>query len=162
MYSEGIAYLLWILSGFGAIGLHRFYLGRIGSGLLYLFTGGLFMIGGIADFFYIPTMVREANLSYRYREILYGRMEDQRPLPEARKPKESVEKTILKTAKKNGGMVTPAEVALEGDVSIDAAQKHLEKLAANGFAEMRIRKTGGIVFCFPEFLRNAKTDFEEL
>ncbi|MDR1107200.1 MAG: NINE protein, partial [Treponema sp.] len=29
MYSVGIAYLLWFLSGFGALGFHRYYLGKI-------------------------------------------------------------------------------------------------------------------------------------
>lgn len=120
------------------------------------------MIGGIVDFFFIPTMVREANLRYRYREILYDRMEDRSPLSEAKRPGESVERIILRTAKKNGGVVTPAEVALEGDVAIDEAQKYLEKLAAKGFAEMRIRKSGAIVFYFPEFLSNDRTDFEEI
>jgi hypothetical protein len=162
LYCEATAYLLWLFSGFGALGLHRFYLGKIGSGLLYLFTGGLFMIGGIVDFFFIPTMVREANLRYSYREILYDRMGDRSPLAEAKRPKESVERIILRTAKKNGGVVTPAEVALEGDVAIDEAQKYLEKLATKGFAEMRIRKSGAIVFYFPEFLSNDRTDFEEI
>ncbi|MBN2048976.1 MAG: NINE protein, partial [Spirochaetales bacterium] len=27
MYSTLVAYLLWFVSGFGALGLHRFYLG---------------------------------------------------------------------------------------------------------------------------------------
>lgn len=39
------------LLGFG--GLHRFYSGKILSGLLYFFTGGLFLIGTIVDLFKI-------------------------------------------------------------------------------------------------------------
>ncbi|MCQ2501113.1 MAG: TM2 domain-containing protein [Lachnospiraceae bacterium] len=34
---------------FGVFGVHRFYEGKIGTGLLYLFTGGLFGIGVIVD-----------------------------------------------------------------------------------------------------------------
>jgi len=30
---KGVAYLLWLVSGFGWLGLHRFYLGKIGTGL---------------------------------------------------------------------------------------------------------------------------------
>ncbi len=58
-----IAYLLWFLGGFGVLGLHRFYLGRWISGLLWLFTGGLFLFGAIIDLFLIPEMVRVENLA---------------------------------------------------------------------------------------------------
>lgn len=34
---------------FGGLGIHRFYVGKIGTGLLYLFTGGLFGIGVFVD-----------------------------------------------------------------------------------------------------------------
>lgn len=34
----------------GILGVHRFYEGKIGSGLLYMFTGGLFGIGALVDF----------------------------------------------------------------------------------------------------------------
>lgn len=34
----------------GAFGGHKFYEGKIGMGILYLFTGGLFLIGVIVDF----------------------------------------------------------------------------------------------------------------
>ena len=33
----------------GLFGVHRFYVGKIGTGLLYLFTGGVFYIGWIVD-----------------------------------------------------------------------------------------------------------------
>lgn len=38
---------------FGVIGVHNFYCGEIGMGLLYFFTGGLFGIGWIVDIFRI-------------------------------------------------------------------------------------------------------------
>ena len=40
---------------FGIFGVHRFYVGKTGTGLLYLFTGGLFLIGCIVDIILIIT-----------------------------------------------------------------------------------------------------------
>ncbi len=34
---------------FGVLGIHRFYVGKVGTGLLYLFTGGLCGIGWLFD-----------------------------------------------------------------------------------------------------------------
>ena len=149
MYNTGVAYLLWFLSGFGAAGFHRFYLGKIGSGLLYLFTGGLFFVGGIADFFLIPSLVRDANLGLRYEQAL----RDTRSFdsPAKRSPELSLERTILETARANRGEVTPGQVALAGDFAIDAAQAALDKLASRSFCEMRIRESGTITYHFAEF-----------
>lgn len=63
MKSTAITYLLWFLGGFGVLGLHRFYLGRWVTGLIWLLTGGVFIIGAIVDIFLIPELVRVENLS---------------------------------------------------------------------------------------------------
>jgi TM2 domain-containing membrane protein YozV len=60
-----ITYLLWILGGFGVLGLQRFYLGRWVTGLLWFFTGGLFFMGALVDLFLIPGMVQVENLTQR-------------------------------------------------------------------------------------------------
>ncbi len=162
MYNLSIAYFLWFISGFGALGFHRFYLGRFGTGLLWLFTGGLAGIGGLFDLFYIPTMVREENLLLGYRDVLSA--DPDFYISKSRVdtgPKESLEKVILRTAKKNEGVATPGEVALEGDIPIEEAKKALEKLVTEGFAEMRVRKSGTIVYVFSEFLKD-DTQFEEM
>lgn len=41
--------------------MHRFYLGKIGSGILYLLTGQLFGIGWIIDLFLLGSMVDNYN-----------------------------------------------------------------------------------------------------
>ena len=35
----------------GPLGIHRFYVGKVGTGLLYLCTGGFFGIGWVLDCF---------------------------------------------------------------------------------------------------------------
>ncbi|MET1080422.1 MAG: TM2 domain-containing protein [Pseudomonas sp.] len=52
----------WILLTFlGAFGVHRFYLGKWLTGLLYLCTGGLFLLGVLYDFWTLNTQVSLAN-----------------------------------------------------------------------------------------------------
>jgi TM2 domain-containing membrane protein YozV len=61
MTSPGIAYLLWVLGLFGFCGIHRFYLGKPLTGLLWFFTVGLFFVGQFIDLLLIPGMVEKAN-----------------------------------------------------------------------------------------------------
>ena len=159
MYSTGFAYLLWLLSGCGALGFHRFYLGKIPTGLLWMFTGGLGMVGAIFDFFTLGSQVREANL----RKALYSQQGQFRPagVPDWRyaedakarvigKGKESLEQVILKIARENKGVLTVSEVALGAEIPIEEAQKHLDSLVTKGHAQLRIRKSGSLVYIIPD------------
>ena len=56
-----VGYILWV---FGFLGAHRFYFGRKYTGLLYLFTGGLFGIGWLVDLFLMPSLDRKADATY--------------------------------------------------------------------------------------------------
>jgi len=59
----GVVLLLWLLGAVGLCGLHRIYLNRWASGILYLATFGLFGLGQIFDWFRLGSMVRAARRS---------------------------------------------------------------------------------------------------
>ena len=52
----------WLLLTFlGVFGLHRFYMGKWGTGIIYLLTGGLLGIGILYDFLTLNTQISELN-----------------------------------------------------------------------------------------------------
>ncbi|WP_157623099.1 NINE protein [Solimonas soli] len=54
----------WILLTFlGWLGIHRFYLGKWITGLIYLCTGGLFLIGVLYDYWTLNGQVDEINMT---------------------------------------------------------------------------------------------------
>ena len=59
MKSSGVAYLWWFF--FGTLGVHKFYLGRPGMGVLYALSVGLLGVGLAWDLFTIPFQVKAAN-----------------------------------------------------------------------------------------------------
>ncbi len=60
--------LAWILLTFlGLFGVHRFYLGKWGTGLLYLFTLGLFGLGVLYDYWTLNSQISERNTASAVR-----------------------------------------------------------------------------------------------
>ncbi|MDR2746481.1 MAG: NINE protein [Treponema sp.] len=165
MYSIGIAYLLWFLSGFGILGFHRFYLGKFYTGFLWMFTFGLGTVGAIHDFLTLPVQVQTANI---HAMLSGSRPRAGRPKRQSRgaeqwryaddievrviRKKESLERSILRLAKENKGVLAISEVALAADVNLEEARKALDTLVSKGFAELRVRKSGTLAYTLPEFM----------
>ncbi len=54
--------LAWVLLTFlGIFGLHRFYMGKWLTGILYLLTGGVFLLGIIYDYWTLNQQISEKN-----------------------------------------------------------------------------------------------------
>lgn len=62
MKSKSTMFVLWLFTGLW--GGHRFYVGKNLSGIIYIFTFGLFFIGWGLDFFRLGSMVDAYNLRY--------------------------------------------------------------------------------------------------
>jgi len=67
MKSKTVAFLFWFF--LGGLSIHRFYLGKIGSGIIYLLTGQLFLIGWIIDLFLLSGMVDNFNNKERIKNL---------------------------------------------------------------------------------------------
>jgi predicted transcriptional regulator len=143
----------------GWFGLHRFYLGKIPTGILWMCTAGLGGIGSIYDLFTLPSQVREANIrnaildgslkningKQSWRNIIDGEVRIIRE-------KESVEHVILKLAKANKGILTASELALSANISMEEAKKDLDAMVTKGFAELRVRQSGTLVYTIPDLM----------
>jgi TM2 domain-containing membrane protein YozV len=58
--------MAWILLTFlGYLGIHRFYLGKWLTGLVWLVTGGLFLVGWLYDLWTLNEQVSEENSKLR-------------------------------------------------------------------------------------------------
>ena len=65
MKSKGVAYLLWLF--LGLFGVHCFYLGKVGKGILYLCTAGVFGVGWLIDLFTLSGQVDVYNALHGYK-----------------------------------------------------------------------------------------------
>ncbi len=67
--------LLFTLIGFfGVAGVQRFVVGQIGMGLLYLFTGGLCLIGTVVDLVNYKSLAMEYNKKMAYESFQIVKM----------------------------------------------------------------------------------------
>ncbi len=69
MKSKGVAYIFWLVGIFGVLGFHRFYIGKIGTGILWFITGGVIGIGALIDLFTLGGQVEQYNTNIELKTI---------------------------------------------------------------------------------------------
>ena len=74
---------------------------------------------------------------------------------------EALERNLLSQAKRNKGILSPAETSLQGNISIDDAKKTLDDLVLKGVAEIHVRKDGVMVYTVPEMMEGDNSSLIE-
>jgi TM2 domain-containing membrane protein YozV len=118
-------------------GMHRFYLDKPFSGLLYFFTWGFFGIGTIVDLVRMPTLQKERNLQFLFSQHLEETHKGFSP-----------ERAVLKCAQKNNGIVTVPMVALDSNLSMAQAKAELDRLFREGFCSKDIDQDSHEIYEF--------------
>jgi hypothetical protein len=75
-----------------------------------------------------------------------------------RRQLEGQEKMVLRIAAARGGKVTPEEVAMETSLTVEDAQKLLEKLCTQGAGQLQVTDQGGLVYTFSGLLSESERD----
>ncbi len=146
------AYVYCALGLIGIGGLQRLYLGKTGTGLLYLFTFGLFGVGQLVDAFQIPDMVEEYNeQKLEARERARLRRGDFRALPSHRIPRNSEEfqVALVQAAGRCGGRLTTAEAVTHTGRGYGEVKRQLDQMAVEGYIELDSDDEGNEYYHFP-------------
>lgn len=154
MKEKGTAYILWAAFFMGVGGLQRLYAGKIGTGLLYMFTWGLFGVGQFVDLFLIPGMIDDANNRLALEGVdarMLGRGGAQMILTGKRVPRttEEFQVALVQAAMKNGGKLTTPEAVSETGRGFKEVKKQLDDMVVNGFIELDSDDDGETFYRFP-------------
>lgn len=152
--SKLVAYLLWLFVGI--IGVHKFYLGKIGIGILYLLTGGILGIGWIIDLFTLGTQVDNYNLlhglsggasmSNQNNNNIVVNVTAPAASPVA-EVKVSAEKQILALTSQSS-LLTVKQVVAQTSLEIEEAESVLKKLVDRGLAKEQVGQDGKLSYDF--------------
>lgn len=148
--NSGTAYALWCLWFFGLGGVQRFYTGNFASGVIYLFTWGLFGFGQVLDLALIPGMVDRRNTFLKgsgnasanlYPSITLnlGEIPQLNQLQTASTSATTASTPIqklLRTAKENGGQLSLAQAVLCTELEPEEAKQILHEAQKSGLAEI--------------------------
>jgi len=142
MKSTGMAYLLRSLCFLGFAGIHRFYLGKPISGLIWFLTWGLFGIGQIFDLLFIPDLVEREN--FRYRARLREAQYPQLPRPTTAPTSVSDTQLILKLLSKRS-QATLADCILVTGKDTAKVKAVLEQMQRDELIEVDNRESDGAI-----------------
>lgn len=145
------AYILWLGCLLQLNGLHRLYNGKIGTGLLWLCTFGLFGVGQLLDLVLIPSMVDEYNTKLRtkmgistagvplsqsvYNEVVAVDVNSYQQLMVK----------LLKTAAARNGKLSVTQGVMETGASFVQVEATLKEMVKSGYVGVDNHPDTGIV-----------------
>ncbi len=153
MKSKTTAYLLWFFIGLW--GGHKFYLGKVGIGVLYLFTGGIFFIGWFIDIFTLGGQVDSANaLNLAMRGGGNQQSQSQNivvnvasPTTQPEQIKKNAEQEILKLTSEQTH-ISVKEIMMKTGLDMDEIEKVLKRFIDKGIAKETVNTDGKIIYDF--------------
>jgi hypothetical protein len=161
-YNVGIAYALWAMSFFMISGFHRLYLGKTGTGLLWLFTFGFCWIGNIIDLFLIPGMVEDSNFRYRVKlgfsstgslspSPQPSQFPARTPTPVGKLKPEQLRLELVRAAARTNGRLSVTQAVLATGADFKVVEDALQSMLKSGYISIdNDPDTGVIVYTFPE------------
>jgi len=162
-YSTGLSYGLWCAGLAGACGIHRFYLGKVGTGVIWLLTFGLLGVGQILDLFRMKSLVKDANIregrvphpfqlaraQAAVGQAAIGAGEPGRKLAAPL----NVRQQLLKAAMSNGGEITVSQGVMATGRSFEEIESVLNKMTDKGYVDVdNAPGSGVVVYRFPELV----------
>ena len=154
VYKDLLGYGLWCLCLGGIFGAHRIYMGKWGTGLLWLFTFGLLGVGQLVDLFRMKSLIRDSNVRKGYvpHPRLAARAADSGTTsPAALHKPADLRFVLLKAAEENQGVLTVTQGVMASGKSFEEVEKCLRDMVDKGYVDVdNAPGSGVIVYRFPE------------
>lgn len=149
------SYLLWAVWFLGLAGLHRIYNGKIGSGILWLLTFGMFGFGQFMDAFLVPGMVDEYQLKLLAKNGLgpNGLPLSQPAIAATQKrlSPEQLTLKLLKAAQARGGKLTITQGVMATGANFAEVEAAMKDMLKSGYVNvMNDPETGTVLYHFHE------------
>jgi hypothetical protein len=151
-FSTGTAFLLWLTCLIGLCGVHRLYLGKTFSGILYLFTFGLFGVGQVIDLMRLRGMVDDENLK---QQALQALAEKRALGPHARQlalaggdPAAALRIELTRAAGRHDGRLTVAQAVMETGRDFKVVEAAMDQMARDGYVDIDNSATGAVLYVF--------------
>lgn len=150
----GISYALWAAGFAGIGGLHRFYNGKIFTGVIWFCTWNLFGVGQVVDAFLIPGLVDKYDKKMREKMGLSpaGVPLTQGPGIAQTYTNSNRQETIvkiLKAANARGGKLSVTQAVMDTGLDFVEVETLLKEMAVAGYAKVS-NDRGVITYRFTE------------